>query len=554
VTISQSTARLNRQAVLVFRLYEGSYCSFGWNKFGPLLCHIRHPTIMTMHMKYSHRSLLLAALAVGTITSLLVVTPTRADSKSSKERPMPKLNIDTVGTKREGAAPRSYAPVVKKAAPSVVYVFSSKTVHRPQQQAMPFFEDPLFRHFFGNQGAEGGRRGQRAPELRQQGLGSGVIVSADGYILTNNHVVDGADEVKVGLDSGKREVVAEIVGRDPKTDLAVLKIDAKDLTPAVFGDSDSLEVGDTVLAIGNPFGIGQTVTSGIVSATGRGGLGIEEYEDFIQTDAAINPGNSGGALVDADGRLIGINTAIYSRTGGFMGLGFAIPSDLARSVMEQLITKGKIERGFIGVNLQELSADLKREFKVDTGALVTGVTPGSAADKAGIKQGDVITKFDGASVDDPRRLKLMVGRHAPGTEVKLEVIRDGKEKTYTLKLGESQRDSKSSESDDDTQNSEEDTLNGVGVADISPAYREQFDIPRDIKGVIVVSVDADSAAAKTGLREGDVIMEINKQPVETAKQAVDLTTKPANRRTLLLVWRENSRRYLMVDESKIDKK
>jgi serine protease Do len=308
-------------------------------------------------MKTSPRSLLLAALGVAAVTGLLVVAPANAESKEAKSRAIPELKIDHAAAKRDAAAPRSYSAVVKKAAPSVVYVFSTKTVRAPRPELMPFFNDPAFRRFFGDQlpddedqGSQprNGRRRQRQPEMKQQGLGSGVIVSADGYILTNNHVVDGADEVKVTLDAGKREFVAEIVGRDPKTDLAVLKIDAKDLTAVTLGDSDALEVGDVVLAIGNPFGIGQTVTSGIVSATGRGGLGIEDYEDFIQTDAAINPGNSGGALVDAEGRLIGINTAIYSRTGGNIGLGFAIPVNLARSVMEQLITGGKIVRGFIG--------------------------------------------------------------------------------------------------------------------------------------------------------------------------------------------------------------
>ncbi len=516
-------------------------------------------------MKTSPRSLTLAALALAVVAGSLAVAPLRADEKAAKERALPELKIDRAATKRDGAAPRSYAPIVKKAAPSVVYVFSTKTVKHPPMQ-MPFFNDPMFRRFFGDQlpeqdddnnGGSARRYGQRRqPEMKQQGLGSGVVVSADGYILTNNHVVDGADEVKVTLDAGKREFVAEIVGRDPKTDLAVLKIDAKDLTPVNIADSDALEVGDTVLAIGNPFGIGQTVTSGIVSATGRGGLGIEEYEDFIQTDAAINPGNSGGALVDCEGRLVGINTAIYSRTGGFMGLGFAIPSNLARSVMEQLITKGKIERGFIGVNIQDVSPELKKEFGVEEGVIVTGVSPDSAGEKAGLKSGDVIVKLDGQPIVDGRRLRLAVGRHAPGTEVKLDVIRDGKEKTFTLKLGEQPTDGKKLGKDDSTDrsNSDEDTLNGVGVADLTAQYREQFDLPRDLKGVLIVDVDPDSAAAKAGVRAGDVILEINKQPVETAKQAVELTTKPKSKRTLLLLWRENVRRYVMVDETKTEKK
>ena len=518
-------------------------------------------------MSTSPRSFLLATLSVAAATGLLVVAPLHADSKESKDRELPELKVERSAAKRDTAAPRSYAPVVKKAAPSVGYVFSSTTVKSPHPELMPFFNDPFFRRFFGdrvpdnNDDSEPQQRRfgrQRQPEMKQQGLGSGVVVSADGYILTNNHVIEGADEVKVGLDAGgKRELVAEVVGRDPKTDLAVLKIDAKDLTPITIADSDALEVGDTVLAIGNPFGIGQTVTSGIVSATGRGGLGIEEYEDFIQTDAAINPGNSGGALVDAEGRLVGINTAIYSRTGGFMGLGFAIPSNLARAVMEQLITKGKIERGFIGVGIQDISEDLRKGFGVEEGVIVTGLTPGSAGEKAGLKQGDVIVKLDGQPVVDGRRLRLMVGRHTPGTEVKLEVIRDGKTQTFTLKLGEQPREDgqlgdteKGSRGGDNP----EDTLNGVGVADITPQFRDQLELPRDQKGAVVTDVDPDSAAAKAGLREGDVIIEINKQPVDSAQRAVELTTKPATKRTLVLVLRGNARLYLMVDETKSEKK
>ncbi|HLP02664.1 MAG TPA: DegQ family serine endoprotease [Opitutaceae bacterium] len=519
-------------------------------------------------MSTSPRSYLLAALGVAAAAGLLVVAPLHADSKASKDRELPELKVERSAAKRDAAAPRSYAPVVKKAAPSVVYVFSSKTVKNPHPELMPFFNDPLFRRFFGDQVPDNDddnsapqqrRFGQRRqPEMKQQGLGSGVIVSADGYILTNNHVIDGADEVKVGLDAGgKRELVAEVVGRDPKTDLAVLKIDAKDLTPITIADSDALEVGDTVLAIGNPFGIGQTVTSGIVSATGRGGLGIEEYEDFIQTDAAINPGNSGGALVDTEGRLVGINTAIYSRTGGFMGLGFAIPSNLARAVMEQLITKGKIERGYIGVGIQDITEDLKKGFGVDEGVIVNGTSPGSAGEKAGIKQGDVIVKLDGQPVVDARRLRLMVGRYTPGTEVKLEVIRDGKPQTFTLKLGEQPReDGQLGDAEKGSRGSEsaEDTLNGVGVADITPQLRDQLDLPRDQKGAVITDVDPDSAAGKAGLREGDVIIEINKKPVENAQQAVELTTKPATKRTLVLVLRGKARLYIMVDETKSEKK
>src|SRR6185369_12358595 len=256
---------------------------------------------------------------------------------------------------------------------------------------------------------------------------------------TNNHVVDGADEIKVARDKEKTEYTAKIVGRDPKTDIALLKIDAKDLPFATLADSDKIEVGDVVLAIGNPFGIGQTVTMGIVSATKRGNIGIEDYEDFIQTDASINPGNSGGALVDAEGRVIGINTAILSRTGGNQGVGFAVPINLVRSVMEQLTKEGKVVRGYLGVSIQDITPELARQFNLSSdaaGALVSGVTEKSAAAEAGLKSGDVIIEFDGKPVQDSRDLKLMVGRTSPGAKVSVKVLSDGKEKSLQVALKE----------------------------------------------------------------------------------------------------------------------
>src|SRR5208282_3939411 len=287
----------------------------------------------------------------------------------------------------------------------VVVTTKSSTVSAPQWFG---FNDPFWRRFFGDQFGRQMPNGQfNTP--RQHGLGSGVIVTKDGYILTNNHVVEHADEVKVTLQDG-REFTAKVVGRDPKSDVAVIKIDAKDLPALPMADSDKVQVGDIVLAVGNPFGVGQTVTTGIVSATGRGNLGIEDYEDFIQTDAAINPGNSGGALVDVEGRLIGINTAIYSRSGGNMGIGFAIPSDLARNVMDSLIQYGHVTRGYLGVMIQDVTPALAKEFKLKdtTGALIGDVVPKGPADKAGLKEGDVVLDYDGKKVTDSRHLKLTV--------------------------------------------------------------------------------------------------------------------------------------------------
>jgi serine protease Do len=383
----------------------------------------------------------------------------------------------------------------------------------------------------------------------QHGVGSGVIVTKDGYILTNNHVVDDADEVKVSLQDG-RTFTAKVIGKDPKSDVAVVKIDAHDLPAITFADSDKCEVGDMVLAIGNPFGIDQSVTRGIVSAKDRSAMDLD-YQDFIQTDAAINPGNSGGALVDADGRLIGINTAIYSHTGGNQGVGFAIPTDLARGVMESLIQYGKVTRGYLGVMIQDINPALAREFKLksDNGALVGDVVPGGPADKAGLKSGDVIEKFDGKPVTDSRHLKIEVARVAPGQTVAVEVLRDGSAKTLDVRLKESPGSDKLAEnggSDSD----KSDTLQGVAVADLDSQARQQFHIPEKVKGAVVTQVEPESAAAEAGLKPGDVIMEINRHEVASADDAVKLTGHARERTTLLHVWTSNGSHFVVVDESK----
>ena len=311
----------------------------------------------------------------------------------------------------------SYAEAAKAAVPAVVFVYTSQEV----KSRHPFLNDPLFRHFFGD------RYGDQ-PQ-RQSGLGSGVIVSADGYILTNYHVVEAADEIEVAINDG-RKLKARIVGADPESDLAVLKVNAKDALPTItFAATDSLRVGDVVLAIGNPFGVGQTVTSGIVSALGRSHLGINTFENFIQTDAAINPGNSGGALIDANGLLVGINTAIYSQSGGSMGIGFAIPVSLARSVMEQIIKTGAVTRGWIGVEVQEISPEIAESFglKSTQGAIIAGVMRGSPADKAGIKPGDVLLAVENKPVKDAQVMLDLIASLTPGQTARFKVRREGKE-------------------------------------------------------------------------------------------------------------------------------
>ena len=515
-----------------------------------------------MNSRFPRFALVLAALVIaGGFANLTL----RAEEKTkTPERPPLKLKADPKAINRDTPDRISYASIVKKTAPSVVYVFSSKKT-KIAAEAAPFFNDPQLRRFFGvpdseernernDRGEPGGRgnrggRGDSGPV--QQGLGSGVIISSDGYILTNNHVIDGADEVKVAFGEPRREFKATIIGRDPKADVAVIKIAATDLTAATLGDSDMLEIGDVVLAIGNPFGIGQSVTRGIVSALSRGGLGIETYEDFIQTDAAINPGNSGGALLDVEGRLIGLNTAILSRSGGFNGVGFAIPINQVRTIVEQLVKTGRVDRAFLGVQTQPLEAELSAMFKVNQGALIVDVQSDTPAEKAGLKSGDIITKIDTTAIRDPRHLQLTVTRLTPGTEAKVEYLRDGKPATVKVKLtalpGQKRAGGDRSETPD---TKDIGVLNGVGVGDISAELREQLNLSRRIEGAIITAVEPNSPSARAGLREGDIILELDRRPVRNADEAVKLSEEIKGPKVLVRLWRDGSSRFLVVDESK----
>ncbi len=317
----------------------------------------------------------------------------------------------------------SYHEAVQRAAPSVVNVFSSKEV---RSRRSPLFNDPAVRRFFG----------EPDETQRASSLGSGVLVSSSGYVLTNHHVVEAADEIEVALTDG-RKLLAKVVGNDPETDLAVLRVNAENLPAITFGSSDALKVGDVVLAIGNPFGVGQTVTAGIVSALGRTGLGINTFENFIQTDAAINPGNSGGALIDAGGNLVGINTAIFSRSGGSMGIGFAIPVSSAKMVLEQIVKHGAVTRGWIGVEVQEITPALAESFKLggQRGALIAGVLPGGPADHAGVKPGDILVEVEGKPVVDPASMLNLIAALAPGAPATMRFRRKGQDVDATINIG-----------------------------------------------------------------------------------------------------------------------
>ena len=458
----------------------------------------------------------------------------------------------------------SFSPVVKKVAESVVKVevtTKSKEVSGPQSG------DDFMRRFFGGNQFGGspfdfgpgqpGQPGRTFRTPREHGLGSGVIVSKDGYILTNNHVVDQADDISVTLNDG-REFTAKVVGRDPKTDVAVVKIDAKDLPFITIGNSDKIEIGDICLAIGNPFGIGQTVTMGIISATGRANVDMgADYEDFIQTDAAINPGNSGGALVDAEGRLVGINTAILSRTGGYQGIGFAVPVNMARSVMDSLIAHGTVVRGYLGVSIQNVTPQLADAFNLhgEHGALVGDVEPKSPAEKAGLKSGDVIVNFNNRAVTDSSHLRLQVAETAPGSMVPMKILRDGKEMSMNITVKELPGSAQVAKSGDNSGNSS-DALDGVTVDDLNGRVKNQLNLPASVKGAVVTDVDQNSAAFVAGLRPGDVIQEIDHKPVQNAEDAVKLTENMKEKKILLKIWSNGGptgtggSHFLVVDEGK----
>ncbi len=407
----------------------------------------------------------------------------------------------------------AFSSISEDVNPSVVSVVSTMKIKVQRPGLSPFGNDPFFdelRRFFGPD-AFPKYDVPEEKEYERSGLGSGVIVTDDGYILTNNHVVANADKIKVIL-SDKREFDAEIKGRDPETDIAVIKIDAKDLPVAKLGNSDEIRVGEWVLAIGNPFGLQHTVTSGIISAVGRTNMRMTQYEDFIQTDAAINPGNSGGPLVNLDGEVIGINTFIFSRSGGYMGAGFAIPINMVQKVMEQLIEKGKITRGWLGVTIQDLNEELAEslQLKQTKGVVVRQVEVDSPADKAGINSNDIILKIDGKPIETTKQLMNIVAGLVPDTEIKVLILRDGKEISKKVKITE--RKSLQEIAQEPVSPKTQETL-GIEVVELTKDLAEQYKLTRE-QGVIITKVMPDSLAEHADLRAGDLIIKINEQAIK----------------------------------------
>jgi serine protease Do len=444
---------------------------------------------------------------------------------------------DPNSTASAPAAQNSYADVVTKVSPAVVTIRTDKRVHAPQQ--FPFSNDPFFRDFFGDR-SQRGQQPQQPRESLERALGSGVVVSADGYILTNYHVVDGADNIKVDLNDN-RTLEAKVVGTDEPSDLAVLKVNASGLTVLPLGDSDRVRVGDVALAIGNPLGVGQTVTMGIISAKGRTtGLSNGSFEDFIQTDAPINQGNSGGALISTNGELIGINSQILSRTGGNVGIGFAIPSNMAKGVMDQLLKTGKVRRGQLGIGVQGVNSDIAASLGLSDarGVIVNSVTQGSAAERAGLKRGDVITAIDGATITDTNSFRNHVASTAPGTQVSLTVMRDNREQQLRATLGEFVPETAKANDDDAgggaPRPSETGKL-GVGVQPVTPQLIAQLHLPAGVQGLVVEQVDPTSPAAEAGVSEGDVIEEVNRQPVRSVADLKAALQRTGTRPALLLI-------------------
>jgi serine protease Do len=439
-----------------------------------------------------------------------------------------------------------FPAVAKGTMPAVVNISTSRTVRHPGGQAGPFMDDPMFKHFFGE---EFNKRFQVPRERREASLGSGVIVSADGYIVTNAHVVEKADEIKVLL-ADKREFTGKVVGSDSKSDIAVIKISAKDLPTLGWGDSEKLEVGEYVLAIGNPFGLNSTITLGIVSAVGRANMGIEQYENFIQTDAAINPGNSGGALVNTRGELVGINTAIFSRTGGNMGIGFAIPSNMAKGVMDSLIKHGKVVRGYLGVSIQDVNPKIAKQFGLDQakGALVSEVVSGSPAEKSGIQSGDVITRFDGKNVENSSMLRNRVAETEVGRSVELEALRDKKPVKLTVKVAEQPKDMTAG-SESVKGEGKSAVLAGFEVQNLTPEISRQLNLPSGTQGVVVSEVESGSAAEEAGIRRGDVIVELNRKAVRNTDDFLRLSKSLGkDDSALLLLVRQGRRIFVAINQ------
>jgi Do/DeqQ family serine protease len=483
-------------------------------------------------------------LAIFTVLALTSCNRSYSTYASSEPRSAPAGGVAT-----PSGPLLSFADVVDRVAPAVVTIRSSRRVRAPEQ--FPFMNDPLFREFFGG-GSPHNNRGGGANTEVERSLGSGVVVRDDGYILTNHHVVDGAQDIRVELATSRRTYLAKLIGSDPPSDLAVLKIDAGGLPVLHLGDSDKVRVGDVCLAVGNPLGVGESVTNGIISAKGRQtGVGSGSFEDFLQTDAPINQGNSGGALVNTRGELIGINSQIISSTGGFIGIGFAMPSNMARDVMGQLIKGGRMQRAMLGAGVQTVTSDIAQGLglKEAHGVAVTSVASGGAADKAGLKTGDVIMKVNGQDVNDANQLRNEIANMRPGTDVTLNVWREGRLQDFRAHLGELTPETARSERQSENGGTGGATGKlGIAVTPMTPDLAAQIGVPRNTKGLVVSEVDPAGPAASAGIQTGDVIQEVNRQPVTSAADIQKALARWGNNPPLLLINRQGQTVFVPVPQ------
>ncbi|HEX6567347.1 MAG TPA: DegQ family serine endoprotease [Chthoniobacterales bacterium] len=490
-------------------------------------------------------SVWIAAMAGAALVTSVTVAFSAGSGNDNGQKPPLSIKTDNAPIDRDPKLGNSFAPIVQKVIPSVVQVDVTGKSGNGRSLGSSDMQDQL-RRFFG--------RGFQIPEQpempNQKALGSGVIISADGYILTNNHVVENSKTIQVTLSDG-RKLTAKVIGTDPQTDVALLKIDANNLEPVTLADSDSAQVGDLVLAIGDPFGIGTTVTEGIISAKNRTRVTSGDAdEDFIQTDAAINPGNSGGALVDIEGRLVGINTSILSRSGGNQGIGFAVPANLCRWVADSLITKGKVERGYLGVHIQTLTPELAKAFNSNRvqGAVVIDVSPNSAAEQAGFKSGDVVVEFNNRPIESADQLKLQVAETPPGSAIPVQVDRNGQVMSLNVTLKELNSDALA-KNEPNVSRGEHDALTGVEVTNLDRDARDELKVPNTVRGTLITQVEPSSPAYEAGLRENDVILEVNRQPIQSTEDFTKATTgKGGSAETLVKVWNQNGTHYVAVQE------
>ena len=491
--------------------------------------------------KKNSYSVLLVIVAVLVIGGLLRAGFVRVPGHSVLGAPRVPVHVaDNTAPVSLGDFKNGFSSVLTPALPAVVNISSTKIVKNQNAQNIPdIYNDPLFRQFFGDQFP----RPNQGPQ-REQGLGSGVIVNADGYVLTNNHVVEDASDVEV-FTQDRKKFKAKVIGTDARTDIAVLKIGATELPTLTFGDSSKLKVGDVVFAIGQPFGIGETATMGIVSATGRGlGGAIEHYEDFIQTDAAINPGNSGGALIDLRGNLVGINTAIISGGGGNQGVGFAIPINMARGVMDQIVEHGKVIRGYMGVAIQAVDPDMAKAFGLSHGggALISDVSANSPASKAGLQTGDIVLELNGQAVNGPDDLSVHISQMAPGTVAHLRIFRKGQNETVDVTLGESPEKTPTAQNNAEAPAG----LKGMQVQNLTPEIARELKLPSSVTGVVVTEVEPSGAAEAAGIQRGDVIQEVNRKPVHDVNQFRQALSGSSDQSVLLLVNRGGTTHFVVV--------